>query len=368
MARSICLFGYFVETAELLRDRGKVRGNPVGITLFRECPPADYTPLQDTPCAIVREAMDNGKRIYVDAAHHDCLVGVHHAGITPGTPAIVSGEYLSKPSNFFTYEAAARLKASTPVLPPGMFRAVGAAPLDQVPEGVEVNWIVVVCKPHNANFIGGCRLSQEGVPPGGLFGTSLCGELFARPWHDRNVAVVGGDFGGRMHNKIKHDQLFVVVPIEYARYLSSTLWKARINVGESREMTKPSHSEFWSKRKKKAAEKISGEKLLPDDSDGEPGGASFSSADQTNESIPSAQFVPTGNPEGIFDSLHFAFPWDDEAREMLKLVPEGLLETVVGNAEDYAREKNYKKVTVHSMNEQMKERFGMTLDEMIASM
>jgi len=27
--------------------------------------------------------MDEGKKVYFDADHHDCLVGVHHASIVP---------------------------------------------------------------------------------------------------------------------------------------------------------------------------------------------------------------------------------------------------------------------------------------------
>ena len=174
----------WIKATNMLKTKGKIRGNPVGISLFRKSVPEGYRPIQDTPCSIVRYSMDLGDRVYFDASHHDCLVGVHHAGITPGGPQIVSGEYLSRPSSIFTYEGAARLKSKTPVLPTGMVRAIGAAPLDEVPQGVDVDWIVVVCKPHHANFIAGCRLGREGIPPYGSFGTSLCGEIFAQPWHE----------------------------------------------------------------------------------------------------------------------------------------------------------------------------------------
>ena len=108
------------EIAELLRTKGKVRGNPVGISLFRDEIPQGYEPIQEPPCAIVRLAMDDGLKVYFDAEHHDCLVGMHHAGIIPGKKEIVSGEYLSKTSGFFSYDGAARLKA-------GMVHCNGAA-------------------------------------------------------------------------------------------------------------------------------------------------------------------------------------------------------------------------------------------------
>ena len=176
--------------AEVLVKKGKVRGKPVAITLFRETPPSSYEPINEEPCTIVRYAMDEGKAVYFDADHHDCLVGVHHCGIVPGKSEIMSGEYLSKTSSFFTEEGAARLKAGTLNLPPGMVKAIGAAPLDDVPEGVQVDWIVVVSNPHNANQIAGCRMVQDGVVAHGTFGTSLCGELFAVPWYIKNVMVV----------------------------------------------------------------------------------------------------------------------------------------------------------------------------------
>ena len=207
------------ETTKILKKRGKARGNPVAISLFKDSVPAEYEAVSGEPCAIVHEAMDNGRKVYFDANHYDCLVGVHHAGMVPGTQAVTAGEYLSKTSNFFTYDGAAGLKSSGLVLPQGMVKAIGAAPLDEVPEGVDVDWIVVVCNPHNANFVVSGRLAREGVKPTCSFANSLCEDLFAAPWHLRNNMVIGGDFGGRMHNKLKQDQLFVIIPMEFADYI-----------------------------------------------------------------------------------------------------------------------------------------------------
>jgi len=318
----------FKEISELLRTKGKVRGNPVAISLFKERIPAGYEPIQDTPCAIVRFAMDEGRRVYFDADHHDCYVGVHHAGIVPGKREIVAGLYLSKTSAFFTEEGAARLKAGTYALPPGMVTAIGAAPLHDVPAGVQVDWIVTVCNPHNACIIGGCRMCQDGVQPYGTFGTSLCGELFAVPWYINNVMVVGGDFGGRMHNRIKQDQLFVIIPAAYAGLIPNVLLNIRVDVKASRCMTKPPHSDFWKKK------------------DG--------AADQIREAqTDSPPVAPT-----------LTMPWDEESKAMLGKVPPELLEMIVPNAEEYARANGYAAVSMKSIREQM-EKLGMNLDEML---
>jgi uncharacterized protein (DUF169 family) len=315
--------------ADVLKTKGKVRGNPVAMTLFRDQIHPAYEPIQETPCAIVRYAMDEGRKVYFDTEHHDCLVGLHHAGIVPGKREIVSGEYLSKTSTFFTYEGAARLKAGTYSLPPGMVKAIGAAPLDQVPEGVTVDWIVVVCNPHYACMIGGCRMCQDGIPPYGTFGTSLCGELFAVPWYIKNVMVVGGDFGGRMHNRIKQDQLFVIVPIEFADFIPQILLNVKVDVKATREMTKPAHSAFWLKK---------------------------DAAGRTEEE--------QQKKESELPEITFTMEWDEESKSLLKKVPAEMLEMIVPNAEDYAKENGYPGVSMKSMREQM-EKLGMNLDEML---
>jgi histone H3/H4 len=56
--------------------------------------------------------------------------------------------------------------------------------------------------------------------------------------------------------------------------------------------------------------------------------------------------------------------WDDEAKELMKKVPEGIMEMAVGNAEEFAREKGYKQVTKKSIDELM-ESLGMNMDDML---
>ena len=309
--------------SDILITEGKVRGKPVAISLFRDSIPSSYEPFKGEPCSIVHAAMDEGKKVYFDSEHQNCFVGIYHAGMHPGTKEIVSGEYLSKTTSFFTYEGAARLKAGTRNLPPGMVKAIGAAPLDAVPDGVQVDWIVVVCNPHNANNIAGCRVVIDGVLPHSILGTSLCGDLFSAPWHEKNIVVTHGDFGGRMHNRIKQDQLFVIIPIEFVPYLPNILVDMKFDVKASMAMTKKSHSKISQKHDK---------------------GVNKDTSTET--------------------TLHFSMDWDEEARELINKAPEGIIEMAVENAEDYARKKNYPKVTRKSLTEQMEE-MGMDLDQML---
>jgi uncharacterized protein (DUF169 family) len=312
----------------VLTGKVKIRGKPVAISLFRDSIPEGYEPIETEPCAIVRYAMDEGRRVYFDADHHDCLVGVYHAGMGPGKKEIVSGEYLSTTSSFFTYEGAARLKSGMRNLPPGMVKAIGAAPLDDVPEGVDVDWIVVVCNPHNANMVAGCRVVQEGILPSGVFGTSLCGELFSTPWHEQNIVVTFGDFGGRMNNRIKQDQVFVVIPIQFAEYLPKMLVDLKVDVNANLAATKPPDSKFWKKK---------------------------GPAKQTDTQTEDAGDSPAPN---------FSMEWDKAARQVLMKAPEGMIEFIIENAENFAREKGYPRVSEKSLDEQMQE-MGMSLDDML---
>ncbi len=316
---------------DILITKAKVRGKPVAVSLFKDKIPPGYEPIQDTPCSIIHYAMDEGRKVYFDADHHDCLVGVHHAGIVPGRQEIVNGEYLSKTSTFFTYEGAARLKSGSFVLPPGMIKAVGAAPLDEVPEGVAVDWMVAVCNPHNANNIAGCRACKEGILPHAEIANSLCATLFATPWHVKNVVFATGDFGGRMHNRMKQDQVFVIVPHQFLHYVPLLLNDMKVDVKESRKMTKPAHSSFWQEGGDTKEDK-----------------ASKSAAAETGE-------APT---------VTFTMEWDDDAREMMKKVPEGIMEMAIGNSEEFARQKGYTKVSKKSIQELM-DSLGMNLDDML---
>jgi len=315
----------------VITQKTKARGKPVAISLFRDAIPAGYEPIQEPPCAIVHLAMDEGRKVYFDADHHDCYVGVHHAGIVPGKKEIVTGEYLSKTSSFFTYEGAARLKCGTHSLPPGYVKAIGAAPLDEVPEGVQVDWIVAVSNAHDACILGGCRMAQDGVQPYGTFGTSLCGELFAVPWYIDNVMVVGGDFGGRMHNRIKQDQMFIIIPARFADMIPKLLLDIKVDVKTSRQMTKPPWSPFWQKKDKAAVA------------------------------------APVESVSAAGEEPELTMPWDAEARSLIKKVPPEMLEMIVGNAEQYAKENKYPEVSMQSMREQMA-KLGMDLDEMMDMM
>jgi len=142
---------------------------------------------------------------------------------------------------------------------------------------------------------------------------------------------VGGDFGGRMHNRIKQDQLFIIIPMEFAHMIPNILCNVKVDVKASREMTKPPHSTFWQKKDKSV----------------------FSDEPATQEQA---------GEEPVF-----SMPWDSESQEMIKKVPVEMLEMIVGNSEQYAKESGYTGVSMKSIREQM-EKLGMDLDEMLAMM
>ena len=299
---------------------GKVRGNPVAISLFEKEIPEAYQQKKVVPCSIVRHAMDKGEVVSFDKHHHDCTTGVYTAGVHEGTDEIRNGQYLAKNIPAFTDVGAEKIKSGEYVLPQNTVVGIGAAPLAEVPDGIHVDWIVVVCTPHWANFIGGARTVIDGTPPRGSCGSSFCSDLFASPWHDGNVVITPGDLGGRMNNRLKPEEMFVVVPNEYL----DSLFNIMTTTPDARavlEATKPEESDYWNKREraKKAKE------------------------DKLNDNV----------NEDSFDSK-LSMEWDEESKSMISQTPPGIIEMAINNVEDFARDNGIKAITKSVVLDQMK--------------
>ena len=112
---------------------GKVRGNPVAVSLFYTEIPQAYQKKKVVPCSIVRHAMDKGEVVSFDKYHHDCTTGVYTAGVHEGTEEIRNGQYLAVNIPVYTDEAAEKIKSGDYVLPQDTVVGIGAAPLLNVP-------------------------------------------------------------------------------------------------------------------------------------------------------------------------------------------------------------------------------------------
>ena len=299
---------------------GKVRGNPVAISLFKEEIPKPYEQKKVVPCSIVRHAMDKGEIVSFDRHHHDCTTGVYTAGVHEGTDEIRNGQYLAQNIPAYTDVGAEKIKTGEYVLPQKTVVGIGAAPLSDVPDDIFVDWIVVVCTPHWANFIGGARTVLDGTPPRGAAGSSFCSDLFATPWHDGNVVITPGDLGGSMNNRLKPEEMFVVVPNEYLESLLNIMTSTP-DARAVLEATKPEESEYWDKRKR--AKKAKERKLKKD------------------------------APKNEFESK-LSMIWDQESKDMIASTPPGIIEMAINNVEDFARENGIEEITKSVVLEQMK--------------
>ena len=299
---------------------GKVRGNPVAISLFKEEIPKPYEQKKVVPCSIVRHAMDKGEIVSFDRHHHDFTTGVYTAGVHEGTDEIRNGQYLAQNIPAYTDVGAEKIKTGEYVLPQKTVVGIGAAPLSDVPDDIFVDWIVVVCTPHWANFIGGARTVLDGTPPRGAAGSSFCSDLFATPWHDGNVVITPGDLGGRMNNRLKPEEMFVVVPNEYLESLLNIMTSTP-DARAVLEATKPEESEYWDKRKR--AKKAKERKLKED------------------------------APKNEFESK-LSMIWDQESKDMIASTPPGIIEMAINNVEDFARENGIEEITKSVVLEQMK--------------
>jgi uncharacterized protein (DUF169 family) len=312
------------EICEVLE--GKVRGRPVAVTHFPEGIPDSYSGVKVDPCGILRYAMDDGEVVYFDREHQDCVHGAYITGVHEGNEQIRSGRILTDYIPAYNLDAAHSFNSGQSVLPQGTVKGIGAAPLDNVPAGIEVHWIVVVCKPQWAGMIGAARSVTDGVMPTTAAGNSFCTDAFVTPWYEDNVVMTPGDYGGRMNNKLKPEEMFVIIPAKYADNLVKIL-AATPDVKGLYEATRPEDSDYWDKQKAKAERAARRQ-----------GGGGTEKAKQLG--------------------LKISMDWDEEALELISEAPKFVRKFAVGNVEDFAEEKGYDCVTVAVVEEQM-ENAGM---------
>ena len=159
----------------------------------------------------------------------------------------------------------------------------------------------------------------DGTPPRGAAGSSFCSDLFATPWHDGNVVITPGDLGGRMNNRLKPEEMFVVVPNEYLESLLNIMTSTP-DARAVLEATKPEESDYWKKRDraKRAKENI----------------------DQRIE-------------EDSFDSK-VSMSWSEGAKAMIAKAPSGIIEMAINNVEDFARDNGIDAINEDVVIDQMK--------------
>jgi len=226
----------------LLVEKMRVKRRPVAVTFCKDGPPPGYEPVNIVACGIVRAA-EQGRRIYVSRGNHDCWVGQYHLGWNETADSyITEGGYLTDAQGFYTPEAAACNKRQSHSLPAGTIEALAAAPLDAVPEGVEVDLLICVVDPQRAMQIAGAASVREGTFPLGELGASACSSIFAAPWRTGNSVFAIGDGGGRMHNRLDVSELFVSIPRAHLRYVVELIENFRIDPQKMREVIMPSYA------------------------------------------------------------------------------------------------------------------------------
>ena len=227
---------------DILVNKMRVKRQPVAITYVNGEPPAGYEPVNVVACMVVRLA-ENGRKIYVDANHHDCYVGQYHLGWNPDADEFITeGEYLTMAQGFFTEQGAKCNKQQSYSLPEGTITALAAAPLNNVPEGVPVDLIVCVCNAQQAMQIAGAASVREGTFPHGELGASACSSIFAAPWHKKNSVFALGDGGGRSFNQVATSDMFVSIPRHHFKYIIELVENFWFDRDKMREVIMPSHA------------------------------------------------------------------------------------------------------------------------------
>ena len=300
---------------------GKIRGNPVAITKFVDEIPDNYDGLKVDPCQILRHAMDDGKRVYFSREHMDCIHGGFITGVHEGNDQIQSGRLLTDYIPAYKSGAAHTFNSGEYILPQGTVKGFGAAPLNDVPEGIPIDWIAIVCTPAWAGQISAARAVKDGTRPETAAGNSFCSDLFVTPFFNDNVVITPGDVGGRMNNKLKDSEMFVIIPTKWADSIIDLLGK-KPDVKGIYEATRAEDSIYWVRKiaKKKKAKELRS----------------------------AAISVLAKDKYG----LEISMQWEEEALEAISKAPKFVRKFATGNVEDYAAENGHEIVTIQVVTDQ----------------
>jgi uncharacterized protein (DUF169 family) len=303
---------------------GKIRGKPVAVTIFRDAVHPSYAASERVDaCAILRIARDEDRAVHMNRDNHDCSHGSFLTGFDEGDELIASGRLLPVFIPAYTDEAGLAVNSGKFKLPVGSIKGLGAAPLDAVPEGAEIEWIVVVCEPVWASQIAAARAVEDGVQPSAAAGSSFCTDAFVTPFFDENVILTTGDFGGRMNNKLRPTEMFVIVPARWANNLVSILTAAP-DVKGLYEATRTEESNYWDRKK------------------------------QREEKAKARESAAASKPDAAAKAgLSVSMEWDDDAVAMIAEAPKFVRKFAVGNVEDFAEQNGYDRVTAAVVQEQM---------------
>jgi uncharacterized protein (DUF169 family) len=308
---------------------GKIRGKPVAVAMFEtEVHPA-FAARKVDPCAVLIHARDDDELVHVDRGTHDCSHGAFITGLTDGTELIRTGQLLPVFIKAYTDEAGLAVNSGKYVLPRDTVAAVGAAPLDKIPDDVEFGWIVVVCTPFWASQIAAARSVEDGVAPSAAAGSSFCTDAFVTPWYEENVVLTPGDFGGRMNNKLKPEEMFVIVPVRWAENLIKILGEVP-DVRGLFEATREPDSDYWERKAARA----------------ERGAAKAAESARSDEDRAVRELAASKNLQPSLD-------WDLEALQQVVDAPRFVRKFAVGNVEDYANEHGHERVTLDVVKAQM---------------
>jgi len=264
--------------------------------------------------------MDDGKRVYFDKQHQDCLHGAYITGVHEGNEQIQSGRLLTDYIPAYNLDAAYTFNSGEYILPQGTVKGFGAAPLDAVPEGISIDWIVIVCTPAMAGFCASARAVKDGTRPDTAAGNSYCTDMFVTPFYNDNVVITPGDVGGRNNNRLKESEMFVIIPTKWADSLIDILAEAP-DVKGIFEATRPPESEYWEKQKAKQER----------------------AANRKDGSIKHAKET--------YD-LDITMEWDTDALETVAKAPKFVRKFAASNVEDFAEENNYQRITLEVVKEQ----------------
>jgi uncharacterized protein (DUF169 family) len=201
---------------ETRRALGKILGlekEPVALRWFTK-PPGDL-PRLDRPrrfCAKVGQAL-HGASFYATEAEEACQGGARYCGLRDGKrqgAAHRSGEFLVAMGLYRSVPAVQRAWRRFPFIEPGIFQALGFAPLGSAPYEPEV--VFVLADARQAMQLLHANAYDAGAQALGADAAPICSSMAAMPYLTGKLTYGFGDVGARNHMELGREGVMVSIP------------------------------------------------------------------------------------------------------------------------------------------------------------
>jgi len=206
----------YVSWSETLMRILRLRWKPVAITLIPKGDPPPNVPRPRTRLRYCQSLMAarRGKTLLMTADCHACPDGASILGLTEIPPKLASGELYIRFGKLASIDAARRMVAERPQLPPRYTQATLVSPLDNAV--LSPNVIAIIAQPEQTMWV--CMAASYYTGQRFNFKVSgynaQCVETTLLPYTTRQINISLGCYGCRSSSDVGDDLMFIGIPRE----------------------------------------------------------------------------------------------------------------------------------------------------------